>query len=361
MLLASLALALAAALPIAAPADGTLIVLNKSDATASFIDPGTGETFLQLPTGVGPHEVAVSPDGSLAVVANYGDRSPPGNSLTVFDLGSLSVRSTIDLELNERPHGLQFVGGNEQILVTIESRSRVIVVDVAQGRVLRSVPSRAEATHMLVASPDGTRAYTANISGASVSVLDLETGTCLTTIPTGAGCEGIDVRPDGKEVWTSNRAADTISIIDTEQLEVVAELPCASFPIRLKFTPDGRRALVSNAESSEVVVFDVLQREELARIPIDFDIVNDAGQRLFGDAMSGSATPIGVLITPDGTRAFVAAANADVVTVLDLEKLAVVGSFVTGKQPDGLGWSPHVRPATPDPAVGDAADVEREN
>jgi DNA-binding beta-propeller fold protein YncE len=107
-----------------------LIVLNKSDATASFIDPTTGETFLQLPTGVGPHELAVSPDGSLAVVANYGGRSPPGNSLTVFDLRSFSVRSTIDLELNERPHGLQFVGGNEQLLVTIESRGRVIVVDV---------------------------------------------------------------------------------------------------------------------------------------------------------------------------------------------------------------------------------------
>ena len=46
-----------------------LIVLNKSDATASLIDLGTGAVVATMPVGTGPHEVAVSPDGRTAVCA----------------------------------------------------------------------------------------------------------------------------------------------------------------------------------------------------------------------------------------------------------------------------------------------------
>ena len=56
-------------------ADGTLIVINKSDATATFFSLKTGETIATLGTGVGPHEAAVSPDGKTAVASNYGERA----------------------------------------------------------------------------------------------------------------------------------------------------------------------------------------------------------------------------------------------------------------------------------------------
>ena len=113
-----------------------------------------------------------------------------------------------------------------------------------------------------------------------------------------------------------------------------------SAPIRVKITPDGRRALVSCATASEVAVFDVASREELGRVVISADIVDEAGQRLFGAAMEGSPTPIGVLVPPDGKRAYVAAANADQVLEVDLETLTVVRGMRTGREPDGLGWSP---------------------
>ena len=59
----------------------TLVVLNKAEATASLIDLASGEVRATLPTGVGPHEVAISPDGKLALVADYGQQTP-GSSLT---------------------------------------------------------------------------------------------------------------------------------------------------------------------------------------------------------------------------------------------------------------------------------------
>ena len=50
---------------------GTLVVFNKGEATASFVDLASGEMLGSVPVGVGPHEVVVSRDGRWAVAANY--------------------------------------------------------------------------------------------------------------------------------------------------------------------------------------------------------------------------------------------------------------------------------------------------
>ena len=81
---------------------GTLVVVNKGDATATLIDLGNGKTLATLPTGNGPHEVAVSRDGRGAVVSNYGANSS-GSTLTLIDVAALDVASTIPLGRYRRP------------------------------------------------------------------------------------------------------------------------------------------------------------------------------------------------------------------------------------------------------------------
>src|SRR6185312_4919458 len=70
---------------------GTLVVSNMNDNTATVIDAGSGRVLATLPTGEGPHEVAVSRDGRWAVVSNYGVRGKPGNSITVIDVARANV------------------------------------------------------------------------------------------------------------------------------------------------------------------------------------------------------------------------------------------------------------------------------
>ena len=47
----------------------TLVVANKAEATASLIDVGSGNVVATLPTGEGPHEVGISPDGRFALIS----------------------------------------------------------------------------------------------------------------------------------------------------------------------------------------------------------------------------------------------------------------------------------------------------
>jgi YVTN family beta-propeller protein len=321
---------------------GTLIVLNKAQASASLLDCETGEEVARVPTGDGPHEVAVSPDGVTAVVANYGVRGAPGSSLTVIDIPAKRVRATIDLGDYHRPHGIQFLPDGRQVMVTVEQEKAVVLVDLESAAVAEVFTTGQSVSHMLVLAPDARRAFIANIMSNNVTVVDLEYSAVIGNIDTGEGPEGIDISPDGREVWVTNRAADTVSIIDTELLEVVETLPCKSFPIRLKFTPDGLHVLVSNAQSGDVAVFDAANRRELRRIPMQQHAVGDTSQRLFRDTFGQGPVPVGILIEPRGGRAFVAGTNADVVAVIDLQTWEVAGYLTAGKEPDGLGHSPIV-------------------
>ena len=62
----------------------------------------------------------------------------------------------------------------------------------------------------------------------------------------------------------------------------------------------------------------------------------------------GSPVPIGIVITPDSRRAFVAYANADVVVAYDLVTRTAVATLKPGREPDGMAYLPvTVTPPSP--------------
>jgi YVTN family beta-propeller protein len=339
---AALALAVASFVA-AAPPGGTIVVLNKSDATATLVDRASGEPRGTVPTGKGPHEVAVSPDGKLAVVSNYGGpgQAGEGSSLTVIDVAARTKVRDVDLGEYHRPHGSAWISAKE-IAVTSEVKQALVIVDVESGKIVRAIPTDQAVSHMVALTPDRTRAFVANIAAGSVTAIDLAKGVALKSIPCAPGAEGLDVSPDGKEVWVANNQSDSITIVDAASLEAKATIPCASYPIRVKFTPDGKRVLVSNAKSGDVSVFDAATRKESKRIALGAKAVASQEGRVF--QFGDSPTPVGILVPPDGATAVVACAGADVLAVIDLAKLEVVGQLKAGREPDGMAYSPLALP-----------------
>lgn len=332
---AGLVAGLAAPAPVAA---GTLVVANKSEATVSLVDSSSGKVVATLPVGDGPHEVAISPDGNRALIANYG-RQTPGRSLTLIDVPNAKVEKTIDLEEYRRPHGVQFVAEG-RALVTVEDNQSLLEVDVAAGKVGRAIPTAQNGSHMVAAAPAAQRAYVANLGSGSISAVDLATGKRIKNVPTGQGAEGIAVTPDGRQVWVTNRAADTVSVVDAGTLEVVATLPSEGFPIRAEATPDGKWVLVSNARAGDLSVFDVAGRKLDRRVPLPARKQAGAQEGRLMEGFGDSSVPIGIEIAPDGKRAYVAHANGDVISIVELGTWKVLGTLTAGKEPDGMGYSP---------------------
>jgi len=140
-------------------------------------------------------------------------------------------------------------------------------------------------------------------------------------VKVGNGSEGFDVSPDGKEIWVANSQDGTISIITAASKNVTdtisANVPGAN---RLKFTPDGARVLVSSLRTGDLTIFDSATRKEIKRVKLGH----------------GNA---GILVQPDGERAFVACSPDNYIVVLNLKSLEDVGHIDVGQNPDGLAWA----------------------
>lgn len=147
----------------------------------------------------------------------------------------------------------------------------------------------------------------------------------MTNVPAGHGAEGFDISPDGKEIWAANARDATVTIID-----MATKKATQTFPIsvkganRLKFTPDGKRVLISGlgarASDPSLIALDVATHKEVKQLNL-----------------GGGAA--GILMAPDGSRAYVAVSSADKIAVVDLKTLEVTGQINAGKQPDGLAWA----------------------
>lgn len=329
-------LLLLAAFALPASAD-TLLVGNKARNTLSLVDLESGEVVKTLPTGQGPHEVDVSPDGRTAVIVNYGSRDSAGKTMTVVDVASGEVTDTIDLGSHLAPHGVVWMQDNAHVIVTTEDSGDIIKVHVGNGEVVDGWKTGREVSHMVALSPDDRVAFVSSIRSGTVTRIALEPGAEAYSVPTGEGAEGIAVTADGSEVWVANRAEDSITVLDAESLEVLAELETGDFPIRLEMSVDGRHALVTNAESSELGVYEVSARKEVVRQKLQLE--GGKGASIFGE-FGESSVPVGIQTHPDKSVIYIAHANGDVVSEISTETWEVIRVLDAGPEPDGMAYSP---------------------
>jgi YVTN family beta-propeller protein len=304
----------------AAAQPARLLILNKTEATLAIVDPGSGAVLGRVPTGDGPHEVAVSDDGRWAFTSNYGTGQAPGRSISMIDLAAMKETRRVDISPLSRPHGLWFSGG--KLYFTAEADRKVARYDPATNRVDWQFETGQNATHMVALTRDGRTLVTANISSNSVSIVDVSSGSApaQVVVPVGAGPEGFDLTPDGRQIWVAHSRDGGVSVIDVAARNVIHTIAAGTKRSnRLKITPDGRLALVSDLDAGELVVIDTATRTIARRLPI-------------GRMAEG-------ILIPDNTRAFVAANGDDFVVAVDLKTWQVTRKIEPGRGPDGLAWA----------------------
>jgi DNA-binding beta-propeller fold protein YncE len=251
--------------PAAAPA-GLLFVANQFDHTANVVDPAGGKTLGKIGVDINGHEVAVSSDHRLGYVPIYGNSGvgkpgTDGSTIHVVDLHTFRTVRIIDLGRPVRPHCAKFALDG-LLYVTAELSKAVYVVDVASGKVVGEIPTGTDESHMLAITPDGQRAYTANVGPGSISVLDLKKRALITIIPVAKTVQRISISPDGRWVFTHDQKEPRIAVIDTATNKVARwiELPATVYSSAP--TPDGK-LLLANAPSGKLFVID-LSTEKLA-------------------------------------------------------------------------------------------------
>ena len=259
-----------------------------TDAAVSFkIDEATGnlQPFNEQPAGgKGPCHIAVTRDGKMAAVANYGD-----GTVSVYPLGkdgALGAASAFfqheGSSVNEgrqkgpHAHSVNFDETGRFLVVSDLGIDKLMIYKREGGTFVPNDPAFATIApgggpRHFAFHPSRPYAYSVNEMGNTVTVFrwDVKTGTLsdIGTVPTlPADFEGenttadIEVHPTGKFVYASNRGHDSIAVfrVDESTGMLTPQGQTKSGGVRPRnFTqsPNGKYLLAAHQDTNDIFVF----------------------------------------------------------------------------------------------------------
>ncbi len=270
-------------------------------------------TLVTATLAVGP---GVAKDTGLIFVSNE-----KSSTITVLDANDKVIRT---FDTCARPRGMHFSADRTQFFVGCADDSQVAIYDVASQDLVGRIRG-VERPETFDLHPNGRHLYISNEEDATATVFDVETGEKLGAFETGEEPEGVQITHDGKLVFVASEAADLVHVIDVDKREVVKDILVDTRPRRFALTPDGRELWVSAELAGVVNIIDtstLALKADIAFLPTGF--------------RKEQVTPVDVLITRDGSLAYVALGRANHVAVVEVASRKVLDYVLVGRRAWGL-------------------------
>jgi DNA-binding beta-propeller fold protein YncE len=310
----------------ASASKGMVVVANKGDNALGLIDVASGKQVAEVAEGgVTGHEVIASRDGKLAYVPIYGNSGvgmpgTDGSNMVVIDLASHKVVGNLDFGKGVRPHCPLFGPKNGLLYVSTELEKAIAIIDPKTLKIIGSVPTGQEQSHMFTITKDGRRAYTANVGPGTVSVLDLDNRKTLDIIPVSGQVQRIALSVDDKLVFTSDVTKPQLAVIETATNKIKTWIPMPGLGYGSAPTPDGKWLVIALPLINKVGVIDLKSMQVAHTIEVP-------------------TKPQEVLISPDGQTAYVSCDQSAKVAVINTADWTVKTMIDAGKGADGLAWA----------------------
>jgi len=273
----------------------------------------------KITTNHHPQDVVVSPDGSLAYVAEMGTEKAPGNTVAIVDLTAHRIVRRLALGRATLPHLLVLSHDGNTLWAACAPQKAIVELDTHSGSVRKIWDTRQDGSYLVAVTPNEKKLYVANFDAGTVSVIR-RSDVSVTVLQVGGQPIGIAVSPQGDELWVSDFKNNSISVFNTATDRIVLTFSSGGDgPARLKFTPNGKQVWVTQSRSNQLVIFDATERR----------IVRTVGVGRF---------PKALLVTPDAQHAFVSLMEDNQVAEVDVTSGRVVRRIETGVAPEGLAW-----------------------
>ena len=177
-----------------------------------------------------------------------------------------------------------------------------------------------------------------NEETAQASIVDAASGRVRAAVAVGGEPEGVRLRPDGRFVYVTSEADNLVFVVDSKRDQVVARIPTPPRPRVVVFSADGKRAYVSSENGAAVTFVDALAHTALARIAIpSTGVTGPLGAR-----------PMGLSLSPDGKRLYVANGRGGTVSVVDTAARRVsTPSPPSARARGAWRWRPTAARSTP--------------
>ena len=293
-----------------AKADAPILVLNSLNADVSVIDPKTWTEIKRVPVGKEPHHLYLTPDEKSVMVANA-----EGDSITFLDPMTAQVQQTMTGIVD--PYHLRFspdmkwfvtaanrlnhvdiytwdnkggtfklnlvkriAAGKTPSHIAIDSKSKIAYITLQDSHELTAIELATQKRLWTVKvgktpadlylTPDDKTLLIGLTGAAEVEAYDVSNGKAVlkTRIPTGKGAHAFRSQGDKQHVFVSNRSANTISRIDWKTLKVVDTYRTPAGPDCMEMMADGKTLLVTTRWAGKLSVIDLEKKAVVKQIPV---------------------------------------------------------------------------------------------
>ena len=335
--------------------DGNLQLLAPGNDAVAIVDIGTDPAHPKVVSSLPlmnsvfgpPTNLAVSPDGTLALVANSVDwtkdgenwKFVPDTKLYVIDLTSNPPALLDTLTVGKQPSGLSINRAGDLALVANRADNSLSVLSI-QGKQVKLIDTVAmgDSVSAVVFTPDGKRAAAAKFPAHKVAVLNVD-GQKVTydkrDIPVGLWPYNLGVAAGGGLVLTADNGnsgrsdghVDTVTVIDLEANppRAIDKAIIGDAPEGFAVSPSGKLAvaiLLGGSDGAKNAWF-YNRNGRVVTLKIDGKKVSKTGDVQVG------GVPEGAVFSPDGQWLYVGNYADSSITVLRVEGDTVVNTGVT--------------------------------
>ncbi len=274
-----------------------------------------------------PLNIAVSPSEKLLAVTNNGQSD---QTIQLIDadkqviLDSIVVgKAWIGLTFSDDSKRLYASGGNDNWILQFDvSKKRLVPADT----IIIGKPWPEKISPAGIALDDKRKLlYAVTTENNSLYVIDLLAKKVVQRYPLGAEGYTCLLSPDKKLLYITCWGCDKVQLFDTNKLQFIGSIAVGDNPNDMCITRDGYYLFVANANDNSVSVIDLKQRR----------VVETLNTALFPNAPAGS-TSNSVALSDDEKMLYIANADNNYLAVFDVSKPG--SSLSKGFIP--AGWYP---------------------
>lgn len=311
--------------------DGKLQLLPPGKDAVTIIDIGTDPAKPKIVASLPlmnsifgpPTNLAITPDGQLAMVANSMDWAPdgagwkpvPDTKLYVIDLTTNPPKLIDTVTVGKQPSGLSINHAGTLALVANRADNSISVLSIQgkQVKLIDTVVIGEQVAHVAF-TPDGMRALAVKFPGHKVALLEVNGQKVTYTkrdLAVGLWPYNLDVTPDGRLALTADNGnnggsdgnIDTVSVIDLEARpeRVIDRVVVGDSPEGFAISPTGKLAvaLLLRGSNNAKTEFFYNRNGSVAVLKIDGKKVTKV------DEVEVRGLPEGAVFSPDGRWLYV--------------------------------------------------------
>jgi DNA-binding beta-propeller fold protein YncE len=339
--------------------DGKLQLLPPGKDVVTIVDigsdPANPKIVANLPLMNSifgpPTNLAIAPNGQIALVANSmewvpdgaGWKPSPDNKVYVIDLTTRPPTRIDTVAVGRQPSGMSINRAGTLALIANRADNSISVLAI-QGKQVRLVDTVVIGEHVahVVFTPDGRQALAGKFPGHKVALLEVDGQKVTYTkrdLAVGLWPYNLDVTPDGKLALTADNGnsgnsdgnVDTVSVIDLEARpsRVIDKVVVGDAPEGIAVSPTGKLAVAVLLRGSNNAKTDWFYNRNgaVAILKIDGKKVTKVGE------VEVRGLPEGVVFSPDGRWIYVGNFLDDDISVLRVDGDAVTNTGTLLKLP----------------------------